>query len=182
MRKVIVGADPGLSGGIAVLDYETGELLKYFAMPTRVEDPPKKKKTKNGTKQVQSNEIDVTKIWEELSEYSLKKVVIEKVGAMPKQGVTSMFTFGQGYGRLLGVLYVLTDDVEWVTKVTPQKWQAHLFGADRYGGNTKELSAAYVKKHYPRAEIVPYRCRTPHDGITDSICIARYGFETKSDA
>ena len=89
----IIGIDPGLSGAIAIL--ENNRVLKIFDMPVMSEGKKNKR---------QLNSAQLVKL---LSDYISDKdevsVVVEQVNAMPGQGVTSMFNFGQSFGILKGI-------------------------------------------------------------------------------
>ena len=90
---LIIGIDPGISGAICF--FEDGKIIDVIDMPSMSEGK-KNKKQVNGA-QI-SNEI---KKRIENKKYDEIKVVIEQVAAMPGQGVTSMFNFGQSFGCLL---------------------------------------------------------------------------------
>ena len=94
---------------------------------------------------------------------------IEKVHAMPGQGVTSMFNFGMGYGLLRMAL--AANQIPYQL-VTPQAWKKKVLA-----GLPKDKSSAinYVARKYPNVDLIPGRKRTPHDGIADAICIGEYG-------
>ena len=92
---MIIGIDPGVSGGISIL--ENKKVIEVFDMPTMI-DGKKNKRQVNGSQ--------VTNIIKE-NEYTNGKetiVVVEHVNAMPGQGVTSMFNFGQSFGVIKGDL------------------------------------------------------------------------------
>ena len=92
---LIIGIDPGISGSICF--FEDGKILDVIEMPTMT-DGKKNKKQVNGAQIY--NEIS-TKI-KGIEKQNLK-VIIEQVSAMPGQGVTSMFNFGQSFGILKGI-------------------------------------------------------------------------------
>lgn len=107
--KYFLGIDPGLSGALALYDLNTGE-LNTGPMPTL--------KAGTGSKRV-IDEASIAKIIDNWSN-NIIKVVIEKVHAMPKQGVTSTFNFGMGYGLVKGIIVANFIPIEYVT---PQKWK-----------------------------------------------------------
>jgi crossover junction endodeoxyribonuclease RuvC len=94
----IIGIDPGLSGGIAIL--ENNKVLNTFDMPVMSEGKKNKRQLNSAQlvtlikKNINSNEEEVV-------------VVVEQVNAMPGQGVTSMFNFGQTFGAIKGVCAAL---------------------------------------------------------------------------
>ena len=94
---LIIGIDPGISGSICF--FEDGKILDVIEMPTMI-DGKKNKKQVNGSQIF--NEI--SKRIQEIDKKNIR-VIIEHVSAMPGQGVTSMFNFGQSFGILKG--YVL---------------------------------------------------------------------------
>ena len=92
---LIIGIDPGISGALCFM--EQGRIIDVIDMPSMA-DGKKNKKQVNGSQ-----------VFNEISRY-LKdnkpenvKVIIDHVTAMPGQGVTSMFNFGQSFGILKGI-------------------------------------------------------------------------------
>lgn len=144
----IVGIDPGKSGGIALL---SGTHAEGDVMP------------------VVGKEIDGHEVARLLVDAAPGLVVIEKVGPMPKQGVTSTFNFGAGYGRLLGVCDALGIPYR---LVTPQAWKRCVLAGT---AKDKDAAVAFVKRGFPMVELTPGRKRVPHDGIADAVCLAEYG-------
>jgi len=147
---IYIGIDPGKSGGIATLSVNT-EISIYDAHSYPYSDDKLK-------------EIAYT-VSHEMSENVL--CFVEKVGAMPKQGVTSMFNFGVSFGYILGVLEA--NQVPYQL-VTPQKWKKH-FGLD----NDKSKSIALCKRLFPAVSLLPTeRCRKDSDGMAEALLIALY--------
>ena len=148
MPNRIAGIDPGKSGGIAFLS-EAGPLAEPMPLCGK--------------------EIDGRYLAEWLKESAPDLVVVEKVGAMPGQGVTSMFTFGTGFGRVLGVIEALGLPYR---LVTPQAWKKVVLA-----GTSRDKTAAveFVNRAYPALNLAPGRKRVPHDGMADAVCIAEYG-------
>ena len=146
-----IGIDPGKSGGIAVIhvDGDTDRTNESRTYPY-------------------SNE-KLREITYELSRDYSENVLcfVEKVGAMPKQGVTSMFNFGTSFGYILGVLE--TNGVPYQL-VPPQRWKKH-FGLD--GDKTK--SVACCKRLFPDVCLLPTpRCTKDNDGMAEALLIAEY--------
>lgn len=111
---MILSIDPGLSGGLAVVD---GAVLMA------VEEMPVTTSAINEKKQiVDADELIATiaswQLW-----FGVDKCCIERVGARPNQGVTSMFNFGLSYGVTIGVATALGLSMSYVT---PQKWKKDL--------------------------------------------------------
>lgn len=105
----VIGIDPGASGAIAILDVRGG-LVDAFDMPT-VEIQIGKAMKHRVAPEAIASELRC------YAEYAT--AVIEKVGAMPGQGVSSMFAFGEAYGLVRGVLAGMGIPV---TTVTPAVW------------------------------------------------------------
>jgi len=104
---MILGIDPGKSGGVSMVT-DDGELVDGIRMPI----------LKHGKRDV----VDTSKMSEWTSGFSLDCIVIEQVGAMPAQGVTSMFNFGRHTGAVEGWAVDYQCPVHWVT---PRKWKSH---------------------------------------------------------
>lgn len=151
---IIIGIDPGKEGGFAILEKST---IIYSAPLPYVGD-----------------ELDIAQVKRVILEYTRgrpRSAVLEKVHAMPGQGVCSMFTFGKGYGELRGLLKALEVPFH---EPTPQQWKkAVLVGID-WKGN-KAASCEYVMKRYPEVDLTPGKKRKPHDGIADAVCLAEFG-------
>lgn len=94
---------------------------------------------------------------------------VEKVGAMPGQGVTSMFSFGQSYGFIIGVLTAFGIPYQ---LVPPRKWKAE-FGLLN---TEKQASVDVAKRLFPGVNLLPSdRCRKESDGMSDALLICEYG-------
>lgn len=107
---IYIGIDPGLSGAIAVFDMENGHLS--------VLDMPTVEIIRNGKKKREVNAQMLATIMRNVDGDA--RAVMERVGAMSKQGVTSVFSFGRSAGIVEGVLAALMIPT---TIVTPQTWQ-----------------------------------------------------------
>jgi crossover junction endodeoxyribonuclease RuvC len=98
---IVVGIDPGVAGALAlVID---GQLHSVIDMPTF-------EIIKNGKKSQVINAYELTSIlqsWETEGIWPGGRVVIESIGAMPKQGVATMFSMGRNYGAVEGVVCAL---------------------------------------------------------------------------
>lgn len=157
----IVGIDPGLKGGIAY--YTPSELLAYRTPTIEVPFVKKGKKTTR-------NDMDLENIRDEMRLSDITHVFLEKVSAMPGQGVTGMFRFGQNLGQWQGLLVAL--DLPY-TMVTPQVWKKHmgLIKADK--GKSIELARTFWP-HY--AESI-FKYKTADEGRAEAALIAKYGWE-----
>ena len=154
---MIVGIDQGLDGAVAILSLR-GEVIHIADSPSF--------ETMNGKKK--RREHDARGMAEILIERRKVKpvfVFLEKVGSMPKQGVRSTFTFGQGYGIWLGIVATLGYRLE---LVRPQLWKGELMK-----GQPKEKDAARLvaRQMFPAAELHLKK----HGGRADALLIAEYG-------
>lgn len=116
-------------------------------------------------------EIDAGKLAFWLNELDVSHAFVEKVHSMPKQGVSSSFKFGQNYGTILGVLGAGRIST---TLVTPQRWKKVVL--TDVGDKDKAAAIAFCRRMYPTCQLLASdRCRKPHDGMADALCIATYG-------
>lgn len=150
---MIIGIDPGNTGAIAVLDING--FVEVHDMPLMA----------NGKKN-QVNGAELSKIIRDIRNRAAGDVhaVVEKVGAMPGQGVSSMFNFGMGYGVIQGVLAGARVSY---SPVTPQKWKK----AAGLTGKEKDMARTVAQQLYPEAPLG----RKKDIGRADAILIARYG-------
>ena len=158
---LIVGVDPGISGSICF--FKDGKILDVIDMPTMTEGK-KNKKQVNGSQIF--NEISLrTKTYEKKN----IKVVIEQVSAMPGQGVTSMFNFGQSFGILKGICSAMQLPIYFVR---PAKWKKYfnLINSEKDASRTRAI------------EIFPYfssnLSKKKDSNKADAILIASYFHET----
>ena len=157
----IIGIDPGISGSICFL--ENGIIKDVIEMPTMTEGK-KNKKQVNGSQIY--NEISFR-----IKTYEKKniKVVIEQVSAMPGQGVTSMFNFGQSFGILKGICSAMQLPIYFVR---PAKWKKYfnLINSEKDASRTRAI------------EIFPYfssnLSKKKDSNKADAILIASYFHET----
>ncbi len=158
---LIIGIDPGISGSICFL--EDGIIRDVLEMPTMTEGK-KNKKQVNGSQIY--NEISFR-----IKTYEKKniKVVIEQVSAMPGQGVTSMFNFGQSFGILKGICSAMQLPIYFVR---PAKWKKYfnLINSEKDASRTRAI------------EIFPYfssnLSKKKDSNKADAILIASYFHET----
>lgn len=106
----VLGIDPGVSGAIALYDTDT--------LALDVHDVPVLKVLTGARKA--RNELDVASIFQIIQELAPDRAFIEQVGAMPGQGVVSMFRFGDAFGVLRGVVTGAQIPLDYVR---PQEWQ-----------------------------------------------------------
>lgn len=147
MKKIYIGIDPGYSGGVSGIS-DNGEVL--FCLPF-------------------SKETYTTVLISKINEYKSENVTVclERVHAMPGQGVTSMFNFGKNFGFIEGVLSALNISYQ---TVPPQTWKKE-FSLSA----SKELSSDVCKKLFKDVNLLASaRCRKPHDGMSESLLMAEY--------
>ena len=157
---IIFGIDPGVSGAISVL--ENKKVIEMFDTPTMI-DGKKNKKQVNGAQVANI-------IKERLDGEKEIAVVVEHVNAMPGQGVTSMFNFGQSFGVIKGVCSALSLPIYFVR---PTKWKKH-FNLIK---TNKDASRTKVIEVYP--EISSSLSRKKDANKADAILIARYFNDTQ---
>ena len=159
---IILGIDPGVSGAISVL--ENKKVIEVFEMPTMI-DGKKNKKQVNGS---QVSNIIKEKINSNKGKEII--VVVEHVNAMPGQGVTSMFNFGQSFGVIKGICSALSLPIYFVR---PVKWKKH-FNLIK---TNKDASRTKVIEVYPN--ISSKLSRKKDSNKADAILIARYFNDTQ---
>ena len=151
----IIGIDPGLSGGIAILD--DLKIFDIYDMPIMSEG----KKNKN---QLNSAQL-VNIIKKNIISNGDTFLIVEQVSAMPGQGVTSMFNFGQTYGSIKGICAALNLPIFFVR---PAKWKKHFDLIN----SSKDASRTKVIEMYP--SISPRLTKKKDVNKADAILIARY--------
>ena len=159
----VIGIDPGKRGGLAFLAAGTEGLHVVDLLPM-----PTSTATKHALDSVE------IKRWIQACDAQCTDgfffVYIERVHAMPGQGVVSMFTFGFDAGQLAGLVYGLGHTPRYVE---PRAWKKQLLG-DQYR-HDKAGTLDWATRTHPFAVLTPVRCRKPHDGIIDALAIASYG-------
>ena len=158
---LIIGIDPGISGSICF--FQDGVIKDVLEMPTMIEG-------KKNKKQVNGSQI-FNEISEKIKNMDKKniKVVIEHVTAMPGQGVTSMFNFGQSFGILKGICSAMQLSVYFVR---PAKWKKYfnLINSEKDASRTRAIEIfPYYSSHLSRKK---------DSNKADAILIASYFFET----
>ena len=157
---IIIGIDPGISGAISII--ENKKILEVYDTPTMIDGKKNKK---------QINSAQVTNIIKErLNNGKEVVVVVEQVNAMPGQGVTSMFNFGQSFGVIKGICAALSLPIYFVR---PTKWKKH-FNLIK---TNKDASRTKVIEVYP--EISSKLHRKKDSNRADAILIALYFSDTQ---
>ena len=157
---LIIAIDPGISGSICF--FEDGKILEVLEMPTMIEG----KKSKR--------QVNGAQIYNEIlkridGSEKQTRVIIEQVSAMPGQGVTSMFNFGQSYGILKGICSAMQLPMFFVR---PAKWKRYfnLINSQKDASRTRAI------------EIFPYfssqLSKKKDSNKADAILIASFYHET----
>ena len=158
---LIIGIDPGISGSICF--FQDGKIIDVVEMPTMIEGKKNKK------------QVNGSQIFNEISNRTKKidrdniRVVIEQVSAMPGQGVTSMFNFGQSFGILKGICSAMQLPMYFVR---PAKWKKYfnLINSEKDASRTKAI------------EVFPYfssqLSKKKDSNKADAILIASFFYET----
>ena len=158
---LIIGIDPGISGSICF--FEDGKIIEVIEMPVMTEGKKNKK------------QVNGAQIYNEFLKRINKKkddevrVVIEQVSAMPGQGVTSMFNFGQSFGILKGICSAMQLPMFFVR---PVKWKKYfnLINSQKDASRTRAI------------EIFPYfstqLSKKKDSNKADAILIASFYYET----
>ena len=157
----IIGIDPGITGSICF--FQDGKIIDVIEMPNMPEGK-KNKKQVNGAQIFHEISLRIKDIKKENI-----KVVIEQVSAMPGQGVTSMFNFGQSFGILKGICSAMHLPVYYVR---PAKWKKYfnLINSEKDASRTRAI------------EIFPYfsaqLSKKKDNNKADAILIASFFYET----
>ena len=155
MKKIILGFDPGQTGAVAAYDGERIEAVIDMPTMTRLHG--------------KGNQVDPYTLATALIDLCAGReatAVLEAVSAMPGQGVTSTFHFGESVGVVLGVLGALQIPVR---MVTPAKWKkaAGLLGRDKDAARTLAIQL--------HPEVADQLARKKDTGRADAVGIARFG-------
>ena len=158
---LIIGIDPGISGSICF--FEDGKIVDVIEMPTMTEG-------KKNKKQVNGAQIynEIFKRIESIDRHNIR-VVIEQVSAMPGQGVTSMFNFGQSFGILKGICSAMQLPMYFVR---PAKWKKYfnLINSEKDASRTRAIEIfPYFSSHLSKKK---------DSNKADAILIANFYYET----
>ena len=162
----ILGIDPGLSGGLCVLD--TNGIVEVMRMPIC------KRPNRKG------NYIDVEKVLKFMTKYTFDSIYVERQFLLRSQGMSSGSKTMYQSGVLYGLAYSQCSDVH---EINAKDWQKPIFSkvdeskivAYNYD-DTKLKSIAYVEQTYGNQHLFYSKRQTkPSDGLADAICIAAYG-------
>ena len=158
---MIIGIDPGISGSICF--FEDGKIIDVVEMPTMAEGKKNKR------------QVNGAQIFNEISKRITRankqnvRVVIEQVSAMPGQGVTSMFNFGQSFGILKGICSAMQLPVYFIR---PAKWKKYfgLINSEKDASRTKAIEMfPYFSQHLSKKK---------DSNKADAMLIANFHYET----
>ena len=156
----IIGIDPGLSGAIAIL--ENNKVLNIFDIPVMSEGKKNKKQLNSA--------LLVSLLKENINNKEDVAVVVEQVNAMPGQGVTSMFNFGQTFGAIKGICAALDLPIFFVR---PSKWKKYF----ELINSSKDSSRTKAIEMYPK--LSNQLSKKKDVNKSDAILIARFFSETR---
>ena len=158
---LVIGIDPGISGSICF--FQDGKIIDVVEMPTMTEGKKNKK------------QVNGSQIFNEISDRIRKldkkdiRVIIEQVSAMPGQGVTSMFNFGQSFGILKGICSAMQLPIYFVR---PLKWKKYfnLINSEKDASRTRAIEIfPYFSSHLSQKK---------DSNKADAILIASFYYET----
>ena len=156
----ILGIDPGKTGGLAILD-AFGAVVSVHPMP------------------MQADEFDVDTLFQLIQSLPAgSRVILEHVHAFPGQSVVAMFSFGEGYGLVKGLVRASQVPLELVSPATWQKASCGKTGGD------KDVTRAWCIRTFPGADFPMVEKRPKgknryhviHEGASDALGIAWFGF------
>lgn len=168
-NKIILGIDPGLNGGLALIadkvllgvcvvgepDANKQHLMLYL-MPT-----------------ISGKDYDIQEMKRILKYHRPTMAFIEQQIALPGQGLTSTLQTGKGFGILLGLMAALEIPHQ---VIGARQWQTKLFTGVSAKLDTKAKSEIIAKRLFPGVDFRrSERASKAHDGLTDAACIAEYG-------
>jgi crossover junction endodeoxyribonuclease RuvC len=153
----ICAVDPGLSGGICFHDTET-RTFSVFPMPIH-------QLTRNGKNKREIDSIELARLVDVHGPHSI--AIVELVGSMPGQGVSSSFAFGKGYGIVLGVLAANFIPLE---LIAPAVWKRSMGIA---AGSGKDISRSRASALLP--QMATHWSRAMDDGKAEATLLALHG-------
>jgi crossover junction endodeoxyribonuclease RuvC len=172
---IYIGIDPGLNGAVAFINEDvlgnckdtdgSGLLVEVFDTPTLEVDSSGKVRNKYNTAAM----ADLLAPYLEIPPYQRGRslVILESVHSMPKQGVASSFTFGEGLGMWKGIIAAYRLPLE---LPSPQRWKKEMM-ADM--GKDKDASRLRAIQLFP---VVANRLdRKKDDGRAEALLLAEYG-------
>lgn len=141
--EVFMGIDPGKKGGIGVISHYNGIVSAYPYSPHKLKN--------------------ILEMYE--SEFTI--VYVEKAHSMPGESHLSSFSYGEGYGKILGLLEGFDTPYE---EIMPQRWKKH-FSLNK----DKQKSIETCEHLFPNVNLLPTpQCRKKSDGMAEALLLAEY--------
>lgn len=150
-NSIVVAIDPGLTGAVVFLD-ASGSIIGHMPMPTY--------------KIGKSSRVNPAALSDAIRSLQPSHAYIEKVGAMPGQGVSSMFSFGHSAGVVDGIVAGLGIPM---THITPQAWKKH----SGLVGTEKDAARSRAIQLYPSERALDLKGKG--QALADAIFIGRCG-------
>lgn len=167
---IYIGIDPGKSGGVAIIQADKLPIIVKAVTPMMIAG--KDIDLTSMANWIDSNTVPDIELWER-PKHAI--CFIEKVSAMPKQGVTSMFNFGFSTGALHGIIATLGIPRY---LVTPQRWKNIVLAGTK---KDKDAAIDFCRMSYPNINLLATeRSKKPHSGMADALCIASYAYINES--
>ena len=157
----IIGIDPGISGAICF--FKDGKIIDVIEMPSMAEGK-KNKKQVNGNQLFNEIKLRISEIHEDTV-----SVVVEHVTAMPGQGVTSMFNFGQSFGVIKGICSAMQLPIHFIR---PTKWKKYF----NLINTSKDASRSRAIEIFPK--VSDKLKRKKDSNKADAILIASYYYNS----
>lgn len=142
--SIFIGIDPGKSGAMAIVSTDTQPFVRVVPFD-------------------EQSYAEVLRFHHEYD--TIGGCVVERVNAMPGQGVTSMFSFGQNYGFIQGLLTAFNVPFE---LVMPRVWKKE-FGVT----SDKNTSIAVARRLFPDTPLKrTERCKKEDNNIAEALLLA----------
>lgn len=179
MNVVYMGIDPGKSGALAMRSLDG--LWRGVDCPLVETKTVKRKNKKTGkittTVKKESSPVLMAGLIRDVMAAAVHKdarfvLYIEKVSAMPGQGVTSMFSFGRNFGQWEGVIAALGCEVHYVT---PQRWKKVMLADAPKGKESARMKALQLFPYL--ADELKFK---KNEGRAEALLIGEYGRRTES--
>lgn len=161
MTRAAVGIDPGKTGGVVALVMDDAGIRCVYQALTHQAAP-------DLTPWLMHEVIAAASAAVLAAQVCPIVYVLERVGAMPKQGLSSTFNFGHGRGVWRGILAGWGECIE----PTPQVWARAMLANIPGAGKAKAIARA---SQITGLTLIPPGCRVPQDGLADACCLALYG-------
>lgn len=146
-----LGIDPGKKGALVRLSPNLDSVIS-LPMPDTIHD---------------------TINWLQLNTSSQTMIILERAQYFPGDGGKSMFTYGQGFGEILGAIAVLKRPLH---QAIPSEWTKMMHSGLSKKLKSKDKSLRALRNLFPNADLLASpRCKKPHEGIIDAFLLALYG-------